>query len=123
MDTFDHLGGADSFFGRMYVFEQMLKEQHDLAGEGHGNGMYCYHGMNTYGNIVSFAPAILAIQVFVEELGYTRENLEELLDWYEGRTMDCVMLDIYIKLYLKGNDEQIQRMLKEAAKRKKEEDG
>ena len=112
MVKFDRLGGADSFFGRLHVFEEMLREQHDKAGEGHSNGMYSYHGMNQYGNIVCLVPSILAMQVFIEELGYTKENLEEIRKWYEGTgSIDCATEHVYIKLFLQGDDAQVQRIL------------
>jgi hypothetical protein len=113
MTKFDKLGGSDTFMGRMYVFEEMLKEKHDAAGEGHEKGMYSYHGMNQYGNIVTLEPSILAIQVFIEELGYTEENLTELQRWYEGRTVDCVMMTIYIQLWQQF-DGKVDKILEKA---------
>jgi hypothetical protein len=114
MTKFDKLGGGDTFFGRMYVFEEMLKEQHELAGEGHEKGMYSYHGMNQYGNIVCLEPSILAIKVFIKDLGYTEENLVELQKWYEGRTVDCVMMTIYIQLWQQF-DGQVAKILEKAS--------
>jgi len=110
MAKFDKLGGSDSFFGRLYVFEEMLKEKHEAAGEGRGKGMYSYHGMNQYGNIVTLEPSILAIQTFIEELGYSEENLIEIQEWYEGCTVDCVTMNIYIQLWQQF-DGQVQKIL------------
>jgi hypothetical protein len=113
MAKFDKLGGADTFFGRLYVFEEMLQEKHDDAGEGEGNGMYSYHGMNQYGNIVCLEPSIFAIQTFIKELGYSEENLVEIQKWYEGRTVDCVMMTIFIQLWQQF-DGQVQKILEKA---------
>jgi len=113
MAKFDKLGGGDTFFGRLYVFEEMLQEKHDAAGEGHSNGMFSYHGMNQYGNIVCLEPSILAIQTFIKELGYTEENLVEIQEWYKGRTIDCSMMCIFIQLWQQF-DGQVQKILEKA---------
>jgi hypothetical protein len=115
MAKFDKLGGADTFFGRLYVFEEMLQEQHDAAGEGHGNGMYSYHGMCQYGNIVCYEPTVVACHIFTKELGYSLEQLEEIRAWYEGHgSVDCAMAHACISSFLRGKDPMIKKILEKA---------
>jgi len=111
---FDRLGGADTFFGRLHVFEEMLKEQHEAAGEGREKGMYGYHGMCLYGNIVCYQPTVIACHIFIEELGYTKENLEEIRAWYEGQgSIDCAMAHACIASFLRGKDPMIKKILED----------
>jgi len=112
---FDRLGGSDTFFGRQAAFESLLEDEHNEAGVGEGNGMYSYHGMGQYGNIVSFSPTIQAIKTFLQ-LGYTREHLQELQKWYDGGKMrgaiDEAALSAYLGVILKEEDleEALDRM-------------
>ena len=124
MAKFDRLGGSDSFWGQLHVFEEMMKEQHEAAGEGREKGMYGYHGMNQYGNIVCYEPTVIACHIFTDKLGYTRENLERIRAWYEGSgSIDCAMAHACIASFLRGEDPMIKKILKEAGKVKAQEVG
>jgi hypothetical protein len=100
----EKLGGPDSFFGMMHVFQELLLEEHDKVGEAF-NGMYSFHGMGQYGNIISWVPVVLAIKQFLA-LGHTIERLESLRDWYQGdaRQPDEKLLGAYLKMALAAED-------------------
>jgi len=114
MEKFDRLGGSDSFWGQLHVFEELLKEAHEKAGEGREKGMYGYHGMNQYGNIVCHEPVIVACHRFIVEFGYSAENLERIRSWYEGSgSIDCAMAHACIASFQRGEDPMIAKILKE----------
>jgi len=47
----DLLGGRDSFFGMMEIFEIILEEEHSKENE---TGMYRFKGMEQYGNCLLY---------------------------------------------------------------------
>ena len=94
-----HLGGTEPFFGRQAIFEDLLQEEHDRTST--ATGMYSYHGMEQYGNIVEWEPAKEACRRFVDEFGHEPEFLIRLRDWYDGRGIDCAILCVAIKYFLK----------------------
>lgn len=101
IDLVDKLGGRESFFGMKEIFEIILKEEHDKLPEEEKTGMYRFKGMRQYGNIITINCAQNAVRRCVNELKFTKQEFEELLRWYEGRSIDCVTLYYVIKLTLK----------------------
>lgn len=110
MATFDRLGGADSFWGRKHVFEELLCEEHEAAGEGRAKGMYGFHGMEQYGNITVLEPSEAACARFIDDFGYTMDDLRELEEWYEGRgpqgSIDAVTLAVYMQVFRAQREKQ-----------------
>jgi len=96
----DRLGGRDSFFGMMEIFEIYLKEEHDKLGE---TGMYRFKGMEQYGNIVSIPQVYDTVKRCIDELHYTKEEFDKLIDWYKGRNHgpDTAVLALAIEWCLK----------------------
>jgi len=109
------LGGVDTFFGKEHVFGELLKEEHERAGETN-KGCFCFKRLGWYGNIVSFEPTVAAVKSFLAH-GYIREDLERLRDWYSGsnQSLDCLSLGVYLKHILLRPD--IEALLVESGKR------
>ena len=106
----DRMGGPDSFFGRMTIFEDILREEHTKAGlteEGGRPGPYNFHGMEQYGNLVDFEPAKEACRRFIDDYEHELEFLTRLYNWYEGRSPDCALLAICIKYFLKDRGVEV----------------
>jgi len=78
----DKMGGRGSLFGLMEIFEIYLAEEHEKDNE---TGMYRFKGMEQYGNIVSIPRIYDTVQRCVEELNFTKEEFDKLIDWYSGR--------------------------------------
>jgi hypothetical protein len=100
--TVDRLGGRDSFFGMMEIFEIILKEEHDKLGE---TGMYRFKGMEQYGNIVSIPQTYDAVKRCIDELKFTKEEFDKLINWYKGRDHgpDTSILALAIEWCIKDN--------------------
>jgi len=102
----EKLGGDESFFGRQYIFEQILEEEHHKLGltKDIMNSIYSFHGMECYGNLVDHEPSTLACERFIDEYEYSLEDLNELKEWYRRRievgSIDCSALAIYILLFV-----------------------
>ena len=106
MMAFDRQGGADSFWGRKYAYEELLTEQHEAAGEcDPAKGAYRFKKMGWYSNIVSMLPAVKAAKDFLG-LGYTVAHLQELEKWYAGGEcrggIDEVTLAVYLRLAIRA---------------------
>jgi len=100
LDKLNKLGGRDSFFGMQHIFEEILYEAHKKAGET-CNGMYCFHGMEEYGNIVSPEAVKNAYEICKNEYGFTNEEIQSLVDWYKGRSIDASILSVCLKVELR----------------------
>jgi hypothetical protein len=100
-----HLG-PDTFFGRQAIFEDLLQEEHSKTSK--AKGMYSYHGMEQYGNIVEWEPAREACRRFVDDYEHEPEFLIRLRDWYDGRGVDCAMLCVCIKYFLKERGIEVE---------------
>ena len=107
----ERMGGSETFFGRMTIFEDILHEEHTKAGlteEGGKPGPYNFHGMEQYGNLVDFDPAAEACRRFVDEFNHDPQFLVRLYNWYEGRSPDCALLAICIKYFLKERGIEVE---------------
>jgi hypothetical protein len=96
----DKLGGRDSFFGLKEIFEIILAEAHEKEQE---TGMYRFKGMEQYGNLVSIPCTYDAVTRCVEELNFTKEEFDKLINWYSGRKHgpDTVVLALAIEWCIK----------------------
>lgn len=88
----DKLGGRDSFFGMMEIFEIILKEEHEKDPENPKTGMYRYKGLWQYGNIVLLPCVKSAVKRCVEELKFTKEEFDKLLNWYDRKDSPDVIV-------------------------------
>ena len=96
------LGGRDSFFGMMEIFEIYLSEEHEKDNE---TGMYRFKGMEQYGNIVSIPRTCDAIDRCVKELHFTKNEFDKLIDWYSGKpSPDTKTLALIIEWNLKNKN-------------------
>ena len=102
MGKVDLLGGRDSFFGMMEIFEIILEEEHTKEEE---TGMYRFKGMEQYGNIVSINRTYDTVKRCIEELNFTKEEFDKLIDWYSGRKYgpDTQVLALAIQWCIKDN--------------------
>lgn len=100
IDKVDRLGGRDSFFGMMEIFEIILEEEHSKDNE---TGMYRFKGMEQYGNIVSIPRVYDTVTRCIEELNFTKEEFDKLIKWYSGRNYgpDTKILALAISWCLK----------------------
>jgi hypothetical protein len=94
--TFDALGGRESFFGMKFIFELIVKEQHEKLDE---TGMYRYKGMEQYGNVVHPECLIEAIAICARDFCFTGEDFQKLQRWYGGRSIDCTVTAMTIALF------------------------
>jgi len=110
----DVMGGTDSLFGKEHIFSQLLHDEHEKAGLT-DNGMYCFKGLNWYGNIISWEPTLATIGAFLAH-GFVRADLEALRDWWKGvnQTLDTACLSSYLDSAMKRDD--IKELLAEAEK-------
>lgn len=101
----DKLGGRDSFFGMMEIFEIILEEEHEKDPNEPKEGMYRFKGMEQYGNCVSIPCSYNAVKRCVEELNFTKEEFEKLINWYKGRNHgpDTQVLALAIEWCIKDN--------------------
>lgn len=101
----DKLGGRDSFFGMMEIFEIILEEEHEKDPNEPKEGMYRFKGMEQYGNCVSIPCSYNAVKRCVEELDFTKEEFEKLINWYKGRNHgpDTQVLALAIEWCIKDN--------------------
>lgn len=98
----DKLGGRDSFFGMMEIFEIILKEEHEKDPNEPHEGMYRFKGMEQYGNIVSPDCVYSTVKRCVETLKFTKDEFDQLIKWYKYRdSIDCVVLHLTIKWAIK----------------------
>ncbi len=99
----DKLGGRDSFFGLKEIFEIILEEEHDKDNE---TGMYCFKGMEQYGNTVSLPRVNDTMTRCIEELKFTKQEFESLINWYNNRKYgpDTLILALEMQWYLKDNN-------------------
>jgi hypothetical protein len=94
----EKLGGRDSFFGMKEIFEITLKEEHEKDPENPKTGMYRYKGLWQYGNIVLPNCVKSAVKRCVEELKFTKEEFDKLLDWYDRKdSPDVIVVYFYMK--------------------------
>lgn len=96
---FERLGGVDTFFGRMELFESEMGRRHIEAGETH------WHRPGRYGNIVAYEPTLATIDYCLEQ-GWEPSWLFELSKWYNGQAKsygspDCAVLSVFIDIHLK----------------------
>lgn len=86
----DRMGGADSFFGRMEILEQLLEEAHNSIGRQ-------WRRMNRYGNCVSPEAFNAAIRKW-KELGFTLEELEDQANFFMTHdTPDAALFRVLVK--------------------------
>lgn len=100
----EKLGGTDSLFGQMHVFQELLKDEHEKIGA--TSGMFSFHGMGQYGNIIEWIATVRAIKAFMDH-GYTAEHLEALRKWYEegvNSQPDERIVGCYIRLVMQEDD-------------------
>jgi len=98
LDKFNKLGGVDTFFGRMALFESELGKRHEAVGKE-------WRKPGRYGNIIEFEPVMETID-YVLECEWEPSWLFELSSWYkdQGRNYgmpDCAFLSIVIDIHLK----------------------
>lgn len=103
INTVDRLGGRDSFFGMMEIFEIILEEEHEKDPEEPKSGMYRFKGMEQYGNIVSIPQVYDTVKRCIEELDFTKDEFDKLINWYKGRNHgpDTQILALAIEWCLK----------------------
>ncbi|MEI8007756.1 MAG: hypothetical protein WCI48_16230 [Bacteroidota bacterium] len=82
INRIEKMGGRGSFFGLLEIFEIIMEEEHSKDNE---TGMYRYKGMEQYGNIVSITRIYDTVKRCVEELQFTKDEFDCLIDWYKGR--------------------------------------
>ncbi|MDD4869837.1 MAG: hypothetical protein PHR77_04695 [Kiritimatiellae bacterium] len=76
----------ESFLSRQYLFEYLLRQEHERVWKVDKRKGSCrFKGMGCRGNIVWYRPTMAAAIRFIEEYGYTVENLTELCNWYLNR--------------------------------------
>ena len=68
----------DSFFGRLEILEWTCEETHTELGER-------WRKLGRYGNIVLYDPFIKALARMKNEYEFTREEMQELLEWTDGQ--------------------------------------
>ena len=101
----DKLGGRESFFGMMEIFEIFLKEEHEKDPDEPKDGMYRFKGMEQYGNLVSIDCTYKTVKRCIDELNFTKEEFDKLIDWYSGRKHgpDTQVLALAITWCIKDN--------------------
>jgi len=89
----DRLGGLDTFFGRMELFESELGLRHQALG-------LEWRRPGRYGNIIEWKPLCETI-AFCLEQGWSHEWLQELIDWYKSQeTPDTALLYVIMGVEL-----------------------
>jgi len=103
IERVSRMGGRDSLFGLKEIFQIILAEEHEKDPEEPKDGMYRFKGMEQYGNIISLQCTYNAVQRCYEELNFTKEEFEKLINWYDGRRHgpDTVLLALYIQWAIK----------------------
>lgn len=90
----NRLGGIDTFFGRMELFESELGERHTALG-------LEWRRPGRYGNIIEYKPTVETI-VFCFENGWTEKWIQSLIDWYKGQnTPDTAVLAVIMEIEVK----------------------
>jgi hypothetical protein len=86
----DRLGGIDTFFGRMGLFESELGRRHCALG-------LEWRRPGRYGNIIEWQPLRETI-AFCFEQGWSKEWMQELVDWYKSQgTPDTAFLYVIME--------------------------
>ena len=96
------LGGSESLFGKEHIFVSLLRDEHEK--DGLTSGMYCFKGLNQYGNVVSWEPFLRATVSFIKH-GFRGADLEELRDWWgKNSSIDTACLGAYVSSALGRED-------------------
>jgi len=91
ISTINRLGGVDTFFGRLYLFEDELGRRHI------GKGLE-WRKPGRYGNIVEFLPVQETIQFCLDQK-WSLDELKELSQWYKSQnTPDTVVLNLIMEI-------------------------
>ena len=90
----DRLGGIDTFFGRMELFEDELGKRHETLN-------FDWRKPGRYGNVIEYQPTLETID-FVLQQGWEVDELSELSKWYKAQgTPDCLILSLFMDMQLK----------------------
>jgi len=85
IERVERMGGRGSLFGLLEIFQIILAEEHEKDPDEPKTGMYRFKGMEQYGNCVSIKCIYSTVQRCADELNFTKDEFDKLINWYDGR--------------------------------------